>query len=118
MERLSRVASEEFVAHLRAAMNERGLTVYGLFLLVGDLSKASLYRWFSGTCRIDMNTARKLLDALAGQSASLDAAEALLASEGAGDSVRGRLLGELKERKLPRNRTLDALRAAGVPGFE
>ncbi|MDE2482033.1 MAG: helix-turn-helix domain-containing protein [bacterium] len=101
-------------------MNERGLSVYGLFLLVDDLSKATIYRWFNGTSRIDVNRAVKLLEALAGEdrSVSLGAAEALLAREGAGDSARDRLRGELKARKLPRNRTFDALRAAGVPGFE
>jgi len=101
-------------------MNERGLSVYGLFLLVDDLSKASIYPWFSGTCRIDANAARKLLDALLGddRSSALDAAESLLLRECASDSARERLLDELKARKLPRRRTLDALGAAGVHGFE
>ncbi len=100
-------------------MSERGLSIYGLFLLVDDLSKASIYRWFNGACRIDVNAARKLLDALGGdRSAALDAAEALLARERLGDSVRERVLGELRERNLPRKRTLEALRAAGIPGFE
>lgn len=100
-------------------MKDRGLSVYGLYLLT-DLSKATVYRWFSGVCRIEVDGASHLLKALAseGRSSSLDKAAGLLAQEQASDSLEMRLLIEIKARKLPRRRTLDALRAAGIPGFD
>ena len=119
MDRLSRADSRKFVSYLRTAMKDRGLSVYGLYLLT-DLSKASVYRWFRGACGIGVDGAGQLLHALArdGRSPSLDKAAELLARERASDSIEKRLLVELKARKLPRRRTLDALRAAGIPGFD
>jgi hypothetical protein len=101
-------------------MNERGLSRYGLFLLAEDVSKASVYRWFKGVSRIDLNSARKLLEALDPDRRSplLRAAEALLPVNGVEESLKERVVAQLKLRNLPRKRTLEALRTAGVPGFE
>lgn len=95
------------------------MTVYGLFLLT-DLSKATIYRWFNGVSRIEVGQAHQILKAIAGERSCpfLDEAVQLLLREQARDPVAQRLLVELKVRRLPRRRTLDALRAAGIPGFE
>ncbi len=117
---LSETASKEFVSFVRDAMRDRGISsVYRLYLLT-DFNKATIYRWFSGTVRIPVYGAEHLLDVLAGEghSKSIARAAALLTKERDSESFEKRLLGELKARKLPLRRTIEALRAAGVTAFD
>ncbi len=100
-------------------MKERGLSIYALYLTT-DLCKATVYRWFSGTSVVSVDGAYELLHTLSSDSSSqyLDEAAAVLEREASRIVGAERLLNELKARKLPRRRTLEALRAAGISGFE
>ncbi len=120
MDRLSLVTSLQFVSLLRIAMSECGVSAYQLYLDSG-LNKATVYRWLSGKVRIPSSGARRLLRALLREPnpPSLQQASQLLVNGKTNlrESVRLRVMAELRTRGLPQRRTLEALCAAGVPDF-
>ncbi len=115
--RLTIEESRRFAGLVRQAMVERRISsVYSLFLSA-DLPRSTLHRWLAGRGRIPVSRAFELLDALlsCGEGgAPARAIRDLLEAASTNESIEQRLRAELRARRVPISRTLDALRAANV----
>jgi len=114
-ERLSLEASRQLAQLIAIWMDKAGLrSVYELYLLV-DVPRATLHRWLKGQVRVPEGRGREILGALAscvGSSEPLKAFDRFLVSERDSTSWNQRLREELRARRVPIKRALDALSAA------
>ncbi len=85
---------------------------YELYLLV-EIPRATLQRWFTGRVRIPVAAARKMAEALAAELRSDEPLQALeqLVNQEQADPWAARLRFELRVRRVPVRRALDAIRA-------
>ena len=107
----------ELARHLIAKVGLR--STYELFLQTA-LPRATLHLWLSGRVRIPIDRGREIFSALAlygGSDEPLLGFEEILLAERDRSALRERLRDELRLRRVPVERTIDALRAANVlPG--
>lgn len=100
-------------------MKECRLTTYSLFIEV-EYPRSTLTRWVSGKSRIPVEAALTLVQQLMTYADSISSSSALkelhtLAhAQHAEDVSASRLHQELRARRIPIRRTLEALRAANI----
>jgi hypothetical protein len=117
--RLSREDTLRFAELIRAFMRECHLSGYSLFL-GAEFPRATLMRWLSGESRIPVDAAQTLVASLTShaetisKSSAIKELQALLNLHCVHDVSASRLHLELRARRIPIRRTLEALRAANV----
>lgn len=117
--RLSREASRKFACTFRALIRECRLSVYALFLDL-DYPGSTLRRWLTGTVCIPAESARNLVNVLIEHSSRLADSAGLRELQLLADSVQAedpgtaRLRAELRARRVPVRRTIEALQAANL----
>ena len=118
--RLSLQSSRKFASTFQTLMKECRLpSVYALFLYT-DFPLSTIKRWLSGQVRIPVEGAQRLIEALIEYAAQLSTNEslheldALVRAECEVQSDEARLRAELRARRVPISRTLEALRAASL----
>ena len=113
-DRLSRQDSERALLLIRSWMARLGIrSVYELFLML-SVPRATLNRWFVGNVRLPVGGMRAIAEALAVRAGVEDPKrdlEAIISDPPARTCLR-LLADELRVRRLPYRRTLEALHAA------
>ena len=117
--RLSTENSRRFAKLLQRLLKECRLTVYSLFIEV-EYPRATLTRWVNGKSPIPVDAALTLVQQLTSYADSISSSpalkelHALIQAQCAEDQSASRLREELRARRIPIRRTLEALRAANM----
>ena len=92
-------------------------SIYSISVHVIDIPRSSLQRWLTGQSRIPVSAASDLLQAIVDYAERLQAnplileLEELVRADTSESAVLARLRAELRARRVPVRRTIDALRA-------
>ncbi len=115
--RLSHEDSRKFAAAVRKLRGQQGTSIYRLYVCM-DYPRSSIYRWLSGATRIPVPAAREIAETLQDELrhteqpvAELNEVVGLYAGA---ESPELRIRRELRRQGLRVERTISALRAAGV----
>jgi len=117
--RLSLENSHRFASIFQDIMKGCHLSVYALFVDL-EFPRSTLTRWVSGKSRIPVDAALTLVEALreyadrVSNSSALRELDAIVCAERVADSGASKLRAELRARRVPIRRTLEALRAVSL----